>query len=91
MDLSPKESLNVKEIVDTILSAHYDKYRFTSGGQGCRFWVTKVLALLKERNFITDETQFVEAQDLLRKVWISGGAEAPANQQTGIEEGSFYQ
>lgn len=36
-DLAVRGGLTVKDILDLLLSVHYDRYKFTAGGQGCRF------------------------------------------------------
>lgn len=38
-DLTVRKGLTVESILDCLLSEHKDRYRFTAGGQGCRFWV----------------------------------------------------
>ncbi len=89
-NLSVRESLTMKTITDLLHSVHYDQYRFTSGGQGCRFWVDSVLNLLQNHQITVDENEVQAAREALKRVWGDGQQLLSADEQTDIVPGNFY-
>ena len=45
------QNLSVEDLLDRITSASFDKYQFTSGGQGCRYWVSCFIQTLSKQGF----------------------------------------
>lgn len=80
---------SVKSIIDLLQTRHYDRYKFAPGGQGCRYWVDSVLALLHEHQ-ITAQNETQVARAAILKVWGTGGTLLPAADQTDIVPGTFY-
>ncbi|KAH8651642.1 hypothetical protein BGZ60DRAFT_420901, partial [Tricladium varicosporioides] len=39
MHLTPTANLTVGDVLDQVTNSKYDKYTFSAGGQGCRFWI----------------------------------------------------
>jgi hypothetical protein len=52
--------------VELLASSKYDKYQFTAGGQGCRFWVHRVIDLLRSRGYVQNVAEFQAATNALR-------------------------
>ena len=67
-DLSVRGGLTVQAIIDLLRSAHYDRYKFSATGQGCRFWVDSVVALLLQHDFLAVESEAQSARAALQKV-----------------------
>lgn len=89
-DLAVRGGLTVKSILDCLQSEHKDRFRFTSSGQGCRFWVDSLLALLRQRQITTVGSETQTARAALQRVWGLGGQLVPAASQTPIMQGTFY-
>ena len=87
--LTVREALSVQSSIDCLESEHKERYRFTSG-QGCRFCVDSVLALLQQRQITTVESQTQTARAALQKVWGGEGELLPDEFQSSIEQGTFY-
>lgn len=77
-DLSVRGGLTAKDIVDLLQSVHYDRYRFSDGGQGCRFWVDSVLMLFQDHQITTVENEVQDAREALQSVWGAEGQLEPA-------------
>ncbi|KAB8069844.1 hypothetical protein BDV29DRAFT_182019 [Aspergillus leporis] len=82
--------LSFKTIIDLIHGKKYDKYQFAAGGQGCRFWVSSVIELLKNAGYIQNTAEFHAAISALQTVWGPNGQSLPASQQTPITQGTFF-
>lgn len=89
-DLTVREALTVRSILDCLQSEHKDRYNFTSAGNGCRFWADSLLALLRQRQITTVESQTQAARAALQRVWGPGGQLLPAASQTSMVQGTFY-
>lgn len=76
--------------MDLLTERTYDKYQFTEGGQGCRYWVYSVLQLLKTQGRTRDAAEVEAATRALQLVWDNNGVELPQEQQTAIEQGRFF-
>lgn len=87
--LSTKD-ITFGQLMALIVSKGFDKYRFTPGGQGCRYWIFSVTKLLKEADLLSQPADADHGLETLAKVWIRGGQQAPANEQTGIQAGEFF-
>ncbi|EEQ89756.1 hypothetical protein RJZ56_001751 [Blastomyces dermatitidis] len=89
-NITVRTGTTVKTILDTIKSANYDRYKFAEGGQGCRFWVDKMVTLLQERQIAVNEIETQAVHNDLQRVWSSEGQPVPAAQLTGMSPGTFY-
>lgn len=89
-DLTVREGLTVQNLIDLLLSVHYDRYRFSASGQGCRFWVDSVVTLLQQHGHIVVESEAQTARTALQSVWGPEGQLLPAANQTPIVQGTFY-
>lgn len=89
-NISVRPGTTVKTILDILKSANYDRYTFSEGGQGCRFWVGKVVTLLQEREVAVNENEIQALHNALQQVWSSDNQPVPAAQQFGIIPGTFY-
>ncbi|KGY15542.1 hypothetical protein PABG_11534 [Paracoccidioides brasiliensis Pb03] len=77
-------------ILEAIKSANYDRYKFAEGGQGCRFWLDKVAALLQENRITDSESETQAARSALQQVWYSESQLFPAAQITGMTPGASH-
>ena len=84
------QNLTVESLLDRIKSTSYDKYQFTPGGQGCRYWVSCLIELLTKQGCLIDQNEVRAATGALKYVWGGGGAILPAEVQSSICEGRFY-
>lgn len=74
MHLTPEADLTVGHVFDYIINSKYDKYTFSAGGQGCRFWIYPVVALLRSAKVITDDSSEVDdSTKALRVAWSLEG------------------
>ncbi|KFX86063.1 hypothetical protein V490_09248 [Pseudogymnoascus sp. VKM F-3557] len=89
MRLTPADNLTIGHVFDHITNSKYDKYTFSAGGQGCRFWIYSVVALLRSAGYITGNTEVNACTEALQVVWTLRGEPAPASQQTGMAKGTF--
>ncbi|KAF8852011.1 hypothetical protein BDZ45DRAFT_678691 [Acephala macrosclerotiorum] len=89
MHLTPMPNLTTGQIFDHITNVGRDKYTFSAGGQGCRFWICSVLVLLRSAGYIIDDSEVNAAIEALGIVWTIEGEPAPADQQTGMTKGTF--
>jgi hypothetical protein len=87
--LDSVENLTVGNIFEYLRSSNHIQYQFSTGGQGCRYWIDSVLGLLWTAGYCTDESQVEEARAALQVVW-DGHGKAGAEEQTGIIAGTFY-
>jgi len=88
VQLTCVENLTVGNVVEYLRSSNYIKYRFSTSGQGCRYWVNSVISLFSPA-YITVGSQVQEARDALQVVWDTHG-KASDIEQTGIVAGAFY-
>jgi len=89
LHLNPAAKLTVGRVFDCIANAKYDKYTFSTGGQGCGFWLYSATALLHSAQCITDDSEVKASAYALKLVWTTSGDRAPADQQTDMIEGTF--
>lgn len=83
------ENLTVGNIIEYLRSSKYIQYQFSTGGQGCRYWIDSVIVLLWTARYSTDDSQVEEARAALQVVWDAHG-KAGDVEQTGIIAGTFY-
>lgn len=72
------------------MAKKYDKYQFSAGGQGCRYWVYSVIKLLEAEGYIPMISQVTAATEVLGKVWTVDGTLASVAEQTPMTKGTFY-
>ncbi|ODH42626.1 hypothetical protein ACO22_01151 [Paracoccidioides brasiliensis] len=77
-------------ILEAIKSANYDRYKFAEGGQGCRFWLDKVAALMQENRITDSESETQAARSALQQVCYSESQLFPAAQITGMTPGASH-
>ncbi|KAL2222871.1 hypothetical protein M432DRAFT_665527 [Thermoascus aurantiacus ATCC 26904] len=90
LDITPNLDLTFGRFVALLVEKGYDRYQFTSTGQGCRFWISNLISLLRDEGYIQDSRQAQEAVDALGTVWGAGGQPVPASQQSPISPGRFF-
>lgn len=90
LDITPNLDLTFGRFVALLVEKGYDRYQFTSTGQGCRFWISNLVSLLRDEGYIQDSRQAQEAVDALGTVWGAGGQPVPASQQSPISPGRFF-
>ena len=88
VDLAVSAGTTAKAILDHVLIAGMDRYKFTQGGQGCRYWVDSVLVLLQKHQII--ESEIHTARNALNQVWGQGGKLVPGAKQSAHVYGTFY-
>jgi hypothetical protein len=79
--------VTVLDLVPAIEEVGYEKYDFQSNGCGCRFWGIKVLELFKEKGFVGDITEAVEA---LQYAWDAKKERHSKNSSAGPASGTFH-
>ncbi|KGM92684.1 uncharacterized protein PADG_11141 [Paracoccidioides brasiliensis Pb18] len=60
------------------------------GGQGCRFWLDKVAALMQENRITDSESETQAARSALQQVCYSESQLFPAAQITGMTPGASH-
>ena len=85
------KDLTIKAFIDLIKVKKYDKYQFTNGGQGCRYWVYTIINMLKSEGHLSNDTEFHDAIDAIKKTW-KGKGDPPltGEEATPIVKGSFF-
>lgn len=83
-------NLTVQQFIDLIVAKNYDKYQFSAGGQGCRYWLYSVIKLLETEGHIPTKSEMTAATEALGTVWAPGGNPASAAEQTPMTKGTFY-
>ncbi|KAK0117359.1 hypothetical protein ONS96_013190 [Cadophora gregata f. sp. sojae] len=89
MYLTTTADLKIGNVLDHITNCKYDKYTFSAGGQGCRFWLYSVVESLSSAGYITDSSEADAAKEALGIVWDIEEGRVPAVQQTGMTKGTF--
>lgn len=84
VEVSLASSVTVKDLVSAIEDKRYENYGFNEKGIGCRYWVTKVLQLFKEKGFVGSISDVVNS---LPKGWGVSG-ELPHGKS--VENGTFH-
>jgi hypothetical protein len=87
LDTLNAEAATVLDLVAAIQEVGYEKYDFESNGNGCRFWVIKVLELFKEKGFVGDITEAVEA---LQYAWDANKERLSKNSSASSVCGTFH-
>lgn len=86
---TPAPGLTVGQVIDHIVNSRYDKYQFSAGGQGCRYWVYSIAALLRSAGYITSDAEVAAATRTLETVLNNRGERVADGQQTGMAQGTF--
>jgi len=89
IQLSLGEGFSVGDIIKEIERRVLDKYRFSEGGQGCRFWVHEVVRGLEEAGIVTDASGLGILAEAVKNVWDWNG-KGLEEEQSGNVCGSFY-
>ena len=89
VDLTTAPRTYAANITDHIVAAKYDNYKFSTGGQGCRFWLYSFVHLLRSKGFLPRSEEVSASEHALGIVWDSRGSPVPKKQQTGITKGTF--
>lgn len=90
--LAVEDGWKVKDVIDMIIEARYDRYRFAEGSRGSRFWVTEVLRFLAKKRVVKrnqEDGGMRRATWMLKKVWV-GEDLVEEEEQSGIVGGGFY-
>lgn len=82
-------NLTVGNLIEYLQSSNYIRYRFSTGGHGCRYWIYSVVSLLRSAAYIVDDSQVEDATAALQLVWDVNG-KAKDEEQSGIIAGTFY-
>lgn len=86
----PTSGLTVNGLLDLIRAAGFDRYQFTASGQGCRYWICTLIKLLESRGALPDDEAVNKLVEDISSVWLSKDECAPASEQTGVQEGTFF-
>ncbi|KAK2750679.1 hypothetical protein FQN57_002752 [Myotisia sp. PD_48] len=81
--LDVKDGLKVRDIVELLTGQNRHQYEFNDLGQGCRYWVTDQLRLLKSAQLVTDASQVREAS-------LAILVEHPSGTQYPLAVGAYY-
>ena len=81
--------LTVQKFAALLVSAEYDQYRFTPSGQGCRYWMHRVVELLEVSGHAPNAAETALAVDALRRVWAQGEQLVPGPEQSPMAPGTF--
>lgn len=85
----PTPGLTLAKLLAHVTGHKYDKYQFASGGQGCRFWVSKVIELLRSGGYIQTGAECQTALNALNVVWGPGSVPLASAQQSPVVAGRF--
>lgn len=77
-----RSNITVKEILSVIQEKGYQNYDFNSNGEGCRYWVKKVLELFKEKTLVSNISLAIQ------KAFDKNGKRTTGK---SIESGTFHQ
>ena len=85
--------LTVTTVLDIIQSNGLLRYQYTPAGEGCRYWIKRVVDLLKFHRLLFDaDSRFPQFDECIDFLWRPGpylGAR-PVAIQKEIEQGSIY-
>lgn len=86
--ISMKQPKTVTDIVHLIRTSGYDRYQFSDGGGGCRWWIYSVITLLQRNGFFDREEEYVAAVEALQSVWESQDIPVRSWKQTSLSSGA---
>lgn len=76
-------TVKISDVVSAIRGKGYENYDFHQSGEGCRYWITKTLQLLRDKGHIGS---FSKVSKVLAKAWDERG-EVPGK---SVEKGTFH-
>lgn len=83
--------LTFGRLLELVVSQKYGKYQFSPAGQGCRFWVSKVIELLRSEGYVNSAMELQAAISALHLVWDSNSQPLPFCQQSPVVAGRFLE
>jgi hypothetical protein len=81
--------LTVGNIIEYLRASNYIQYQFSTGGQGCRYWICSAISLLRSVGYLVDDSQVEDARATLQLTWDTHGR-VRDEEQSGIIAGTFY-
>ena len=88
IQLDAVANLTVGNVIEYLQSSNYLQYQFSTGGQGCRYWIYSVISLLQSVAYIVGDSQVEDATAALQLVWDAHG-KVRDEEQSDIIAGTF--
>ena len=89
IQLNVNADLTVGKFIEYLQSSNYIQYQFTTGGQGCRYWIYSVISLMRSAAYILDDSRVEDATAALQLVWDETG-KVRDDEQSGMIAGTFH-
>ncbi|KAI9659661.1 MAG: hypothetical protein M1829_006569 [Trizodia sp. TS-e1964] len=65
VQLTTLANLKVGNVIEYLLTTGYDRYTFTTGGQGCRYWIYSTITQFRSEGYLVDDAKVTAATDAL--------------------------
>nr|POE90371.1 hypothetical protein CFP56_71096 [Quercus suber] len=86
----PTLGLTINGLIDLIKTTGFDKYQFTTTGQGCRYWIYSLVKLLRDRDVLTSGHAVSQLNEDIDLVWGNKDELVIASEQSSVQKGTFY-
>jgi hypothetical protein len=87
VQIGTSPGFTVQRFLDFLDETKHINFEFSETGQGCRYWLSTVIASLHSNKLATDGVD--EFQSTVETVWSSNGTMAPIEMQTAVIPGTF--